>query len=229
MPNGENNDSFLMDDLLDSLVENIHDSEQEWTEKELREFKQQLEEWAKRLKWAKDFLIDHPHEVCVDERLSSECKKIEIVHKEVMSFLYRIKNKVKNLELQNVEEALNEGVYEIISAYYPNTSWEFFLSEVENAKAKRRETILDKASKIVIAEVSILTFQEAIKECCKNNIHIECLCLLVQTLLDYGINYKAIGRIIDKKEATTRKFMQRCKKHLREHEKRYLQTIENQE
>jgi len=231
MPSGENNDlSPVVDEVFYSIVEKVHASGQEWTEEELSEFELQLYEWAKRLEWARQYLDNHPSEDCIDEKFSFECETIEFVQREVMLFLERAKNETPGNDLDNIEEKepLREMVYVIISGYYPNTTREVFLREIENAKAKKEETILKKATKRVIAEAATKTFQEGIKECCQGGYDIENLCLLVQALMESGLDYEAIGKILGKTDDATRKFKERCKKHMREHEERYWQTIEQQ-
>jgi hypothetical protein len=223
----ENNDlSPVVDEVFDWLVDQIHVSGQEWTEDEIRKFKQELYEFAKNCEWAKQFVNDHPFEDCVDEKLSSEYEKIELAQKEVMSFLAKVKNEMGRRDLDNkeFEEPLNEGVYEIIRGYYPSTTKEVFLREINNTHARRRETILKKAIKRVIAEAAAENFQKLIQEYCKGSDQINSLCLVVQTLLELGLDFVAIGKIIDKAEQTARQFRHRCKEHMRDHEKRYWQT-----
>jgi histone H3/H4 len=225
MPIDENND-LSPGEVFEWLVTQVHTSGQEWTEEELRKLELGLNKFAQNQRWATQYLNDHPAEKCIDEEISSEFDRIQFVQKEIMLFLNKVGD---NLDNPKFKAPLNEAVYEIISAYYPNITWEVFLQEIENLKGTKRKTILRKGgTKQVVAAAAAKTFQDAIEKCCQNVDENKCLCLLTQTLIELDMDSVSIGKLINKTGGAARKFRERCIKRMNEHAEQFNKT-ENQE
>ena len=180
------------------------------------------------------YLKKHPCEAGIMDGLIDEIEKVTFVKEQVLIFLEKVKEVEgpKALESEPLRKGIYEGVYEIISGYYPHMSFDKFCRLISSdIGGKKIEIRVKKLTQIAIADAVANNFQITIcnKMQSEEAHDIECLCWLIQALKDANFEIYPISKIIGKTEKATRKLSSRCGKHInncaKQFKELYLQTI----